>query len=97
MITEDKFTDKQWELYELMSDISEDCYCAGWMIGNEYTIWRALQTGEMSYGMGDIDAEQLARCRELATELDGWIVWVKNDGPHFVPMAQWLEMVTANV
>lgn len=74
MIKEHDWTDKQRELYELMSDISEDCYCAGWYMGNEYHIWAALQDGDRRYGMGEMDAEQLEKCRALAKELGDWMV-----------------------
>ena len=107
MIKEDDFSDKQRELYETMSDISEDCYCAVWMMGLEYAIWGALQDGDRQYGMGEMDAEQLERCRALATELDGWVIWVDDDecqnlpaiecGPCFVSVSDWLAKVTANV
>ncbi len=103
MICEQDMTDQQRELYEVMSDISEDCYCAGWMLGLEYAIWGALQDGDRSYGMSEMDAAQLERCRVLAKELDGWVIWYDDDkdaelpldewGPRFVPMAEWLKMV----
>ncbi len=106
MIKEDEFNDKQRELYETMSDISEDCYCAGWMMGLEFAIWGALQDGDRRYGMSEMDAEQLERCRTLANELDGWVIWVDDDerqnlpasewGPRFVSMGDWLAKVTAN-
>ena len=102
----DAMTAQQRELYELMSDISEDCYCAGWMTGLEFAIWGALQDGDRRYGMGEMDAEQLEGCRALANELDGWVIWVDDDdvpglpneqwGPRFVPMARWLRMLPAN-
>jgi hypothetical protein len=44
----DYLTDSQWDLYDRMSGISEDCYCAGWVGGNEYDIWDALQHGDPS-------------------------------------------------
>lgn len=97
-------TDNQEALYQLMSDISEDCYCAGWMMGLELAIWGALQDGDRTYGMGEMDAEQLEQCRTLANEIDGWIVWVDDDdipglpscewGPRFLPMADWLALYT---
>ena len=106
MIREDDFDEKQRELYETMSDISEDCYCAGWMIGLEFALWSALQDGDRRYGFSEMDAQQLAKCRELAKELDGWIVWVDDDtdpnlpaaewGPRFLSMSEWLPKVTAN-
>ncbi|KFB68906.1 hypothetical protein [Candidatus Accumulibacter vicinus] len=107
MICEQDMTDQQHKLYELMSGISEDCYCAGWYMGNEYHIWAALQDGDRGYGMGEMDAEQLGKCRTLALELDGWVIWyddnndpelpVEEWGPRFIPMAEWLKMVTPNV
>lgn len=109
MICEQDMTDQQRELYELMSDISEDCYCAGWMHGLEYAIWGALQGGDRRYGMSEMDAAKLERCRVLAKELDGWVIWYDDDdedndavlpinewGPRFVPMAEWLKMVPPN-
>ena len=106
MIKEDAFCAKQRELYEVMSDISEGCYCAGWMMGLEFVLWSALQDGDRRYGMGEMDAKQLEKCRELAKELDGWIVWVDDAtdlnlpaeewGPRFVSMSEWLPKVTDN-
>ena len=102
-VCEKDFTDKQRELYELMSDISEDCYFAGWMTGLEYAIFGALQDGDLSYGMGEMDSDQVEEVRALSKELDGWIVWVDSDdepdlpceewGPRFIPMADWLKKV----
>lgn len=96
------FNESQRELYELMREISEDCYCAGWMLGLEYAIWGALQDGDLRYGMGEMDAASLLRCRALSLALGGWIVWVDDDiepslpvdqwGPRFVPMETWLQM-----
>ena len=103
--SEGSFSEQQIELYELMSEISEDCYCAGWMMGLEYAIWGALQDGDLRYGMGEMDAASLMRCRALSLTLGGWIVWVDDDtdpslthehwGPRFVPMDVWLQMVEA--
>ena len=106
MIREQDMTSRQYLLYDLMSDISEDCYFAGWYTGNEYHIWAALQDGNRSYGMGEMDADQLEQCRELSKELDGWIVWYDDDmdpaapveewGPRFVTMADWMKMLATN-
>lgn len=103
MIKEAEFNDRQRLLYETMSDISEECYFAGWYMGNEYRIWSALQSGERIYGMDEMDADQLELCRALSVELDGWIVWVDDSvdrslpveefGPRFVGMAEWLKML----
>lgn len=39
-------------LARLMSDISEDCWCAGWMSGTEFALWKAVQTGDGIVGIG---------------------------------------------
>lgn len=106
MIAEHDWNDTQRELHDLMSDISEDCYCARWMMGLEHAIWGALQDGDRRYGAGEMDAEQLEKCRALASELDGWVIWYDDDndpelpveewGPRFVSMADWLRRVAAN-
>jgi len=102
MIKEGDFNGKQRLLYETMSDISEDCYCAGWMCGNEVALWRALQDGNLTYGMGEIDADELELCGALAKNLHGWIIWIDGEaepdlissewGPRFVDMEIWLHM-----
>jgi hypothetical protein len=93
---------KQKALYDLMSDISEDCYCAGWMMGNEYILWEILMNPNASrnYGQAIVTPEQIAILREISTEIGGWIRWRDEDeipalplvewGPVFCPMAEWL-------
>ncbi len=95
---------KQKALYERMSDISEECYAAGWMSGNEYTLWNMLANADASrlYGMCNVSENDLAELREISTEIGGWIRWVDDHddpdlpceewGPAFIAMADWLPM-----
>jgi hypothetical protein len=83
-------TDAQWQLYELMSQISEDCHCAGWLGECEYDIWHALHH-EDPWAPNFMDRRLLRLCKKVSTEIEGWIYWT--DSPQFAPMAQWLEMV----
>ena len=95
---------KQRALYQLMSDISEECYCAGWMAGNEYTLWEMVSdpAAERRYGMGAVEPEQIEEMRAIAAEIGGWIRWRDDDGEKglppsewgsvFIPMPEWLEM-----
>lgn len=95
---------KQRALYNLMSDISEECYCAGWMSQNEYTLWEMVvdPKAERRYGMGTVTDEQIADLVAISTEVGGWIRWRDDDddknlpaedwGPVFTPMAEWLSM-----
>lgn len=95
----------QARLYALMSDISEDCYCAGWMSDNEYTLWDAMLShptteAGIPYGLGVITHEHLAALRTLAAATEGWIYWHNDDwepglepmqwGPRFMKLESWL-------
>lgn len=99
-----KLTWKQRALYERMSDISEECYAAGWMTGNEYTLWEMVANPDASrnYGMSSVSESDLSELREISTEIGGWIRWVDDDddpdlpseewGPVFTPMAEWVPL-----
>ena len=66
MIEEKDFSLDQVKMASLMSDISEACYCSTWNDGNEYIIWKALFSGNLYYGLGDIDKNVLAEVAKLA-------------------------------
>lgn len=95
---------KQRALYQLMSYISEECYYAGWMAGNEYALWEMVSDPnvERRYGMGEVEPQQIEDLRAIAAEVDGWIRWRDDDeqpdlpiaewGPVFTPLAEWLPM-----
>ncbi len=96
-------TDGQLDLYDRMSEISEDCYCASWVIDNEYAIWEALTSSDSAQAKGRMNPRLLKRCQMLSMEIGGWIYWADTTtradlpcetwGPRFAPMAQWLAMV----
>lgn len=99
---ESAFSDDERKLYELMSDISEDCWCAGWMHGNEFALWDAITTGDLNYGMGEIDRVDLAQVAALAVGCGRWIIWRddddgldKNDasewGAYSISLKDWFE------
>jgi hypothetical protein len=99
MRPDDALKPLQRALYQMMSDISEDCWCAGWMMGNEFALWDAIVTGDRTYGQCWMDEDMLASCKALAEQVGGWIEWrddehglpVADWGPYFVPMPQWLD------
>lgn len=82
-------------LGEAMSNISEECYCAGWMSGLEFSLWEFLTSGPGKWGMGKVDAGDLATLRALSEKCGGWIVWREDVGQVFVPLANWLPMFDA--
>lgn len=79
-------TDDQLDLFDRMSEISEEGMCAGWIGDNEFNIWTAITLGEPAPGYGTINPRLLRRCQMLSAEIGGWIYWA--DGPQFAPMTQ---------
>lgn len=80
-------------LERLMSDISEDHYCATWLCGLDAALWHYVVNGPGQFGMGMITEADIEQLKALADGAGGWWHWP--DGAHgtlFVPMAEWLEM-----
>jgi hypothetical protein len=64
-------------LGQMMSDISEDCYYAGWLGGTEYLVpelcRRVVQTGQaVVWGHGVITPERAAELIALADQIGSW-------------------------
>ena len=85
---------KQQALASLMSDISEDSWCAGWMDGLEFRLWQMVQDPEDNdYGMAIVSKEDIQTLQEISDEISGWIAWSEKEGKKvFVPMDEWLEI-----
>ena len=86
-------------LLSLMSEISEDHYCAGWLSGLEYSLWQAVLQYPQPYefGFGPIEEENVAELKDLAEELQEWAVW--DDGElseKLIPLADWQRIFTAH-
>ncbi len=91
-------------LLGLMTGISEEYWCAGWMSGLEFSLWQAAQSGPMSYGQGHITERQATLLRLLSEESDGWWRWIDDtrdaskSGARFVRLDDWrahLEKIRA--
>ena len=77
-------------LLGLMTGLSEEGFCAGWMTGLEYALWQ-IPSGA-HYGMVKISENVATLLRLLAEEAGGWWYW-DDDGPKFVDTATWAGMV----
>lgn len=77
-------------LQELMSEISEECYCASWLSGLEFDLWRAVEEGPRPYGQGDITAANVAELRRLSDACGGW--W---HDERFVTLDKWRAVYAA--
>jgi hypothetical protein len=74
-----------------MSAISQDCWAAGWMMGNEYALWDALHGDSHRYGWSHISYEELEELRVLSELAGGWI-WTgppRTYTPPLVSFAVW--------
>ncbi len=57
-------------LRKVMSSISEEYWCAGWLSGLEYILWDAL-TGRKKDICGP---EEIAELKYLSEKCGGWII-----------------------
>ena len=74
-------------LASYMSELSEQAYCAGWMLDLEFDLWRAVTEGPFRYGRLELSAEHIDRLRSLSQACGGWIRF--GDDWEFVPLADW--------
>jgi hypothetical protein len=75
-------------LYELMSDISEECWCAGWMSGTEYRLWQLVEGDpDRSWGMEKVSHGNIQLLKDLRDRSKGWWKWDEN--PEFIGLDQW--------
>lgn len=81
----------------LMSELSEDVFCAGWLIGLEFELWARVEQFRLfaaCSGWGFADAAVMNdRVRELVNEVDVSGVWACWDGAAsrvvVVPVEDW--------
>jgi hypothetical protein len=79
-------------LLQLMSDISEDCWCAGWLLDLEFFLWEAITTGKSDFGWG-LSEPELARLKHLHQMAGGWWIWAEDEKTNrFVPTEEWLAL-----
>lgn len=77
-------------LIGIMTGISEENWCAGWLSGLEYELWR-FATGERtgSFGMNQITERQATLLRLLSEECNGWWIYQDTAGPKFIRLEWW--------
>lgn len=76
-------------LLGLMTGISEEFWCAGWMSDLEYDLWQ-VPAGK-KYGHGEITERQSTLLRLLSDECDGWWHWDEEGGAVFIRREEWLK------
>lgn len=82
-------TVKQELLAQLMSDISEKCYSAGWEQGLEYVLWDAVINGEREYGHDIITKREIEALILLSNETNCRIVFDDDTEETAIPLDIW--------
>lgn len=82
------------DLVSLMSDLSEEYWCAGWLMELEYLLWNQLHSGS-GFRPGNF-ADVLLRLHQLSQQVGGWYHWPRDDsnfpigdGPVFIGLDEW--------
>jgi hypothetical protein len=84
-IEEKKYEHPHFDLCEVISEISEECWCAGWLTECEYSIWSLLEDYRkgkpLSWGTVDNFCTDeyllrlMSRLDNLQTKAKGWWYW----------------------
>ena len=90
-------TPKQQLLAKFMSDISEKCYCAGWMHNLEYTLWKSVLYGEMKYGRDIISSNEISELIRLAKECNSWIIFDELNDETAIELSAWELLYEKNI
>ena len=80
-------------LLHKMREWSEECYCAGWMMGLEYGLWSIALMDRDHYGFHEFNHAEADELFQLAIDANGWWVWRDSDEREtFIDLAEWVEL-----
>jgi hypothetical protein len=88
-ITQSKDRNSADLLQRLMSDISEEYYCAGWLTGLEFELWAMVQGGKRAFGMSEVTESEVAQLKQLSEQCGGWWYFNDEDGETFITLEDW--------
>ncbi len=84
--------DDQRLLEALMSDISEMGFCAGWMMGLEFDLWRIINGGDNRYGHHILTQAEIDQLRFLSDKCNCWIIYDDQTEETAVVLETWKLM-----
>ena len=84
-------TTHQLLLADVMSNISERCYYAGWMQNLEYVLWDATLTGPRQYGHDTISKQEIESLRELSKASQAWIIFDHENEETAIHLNDWKQ------
>jgi hypothetical protein len=83
---------EQKALCLLMSDISEEAWCAGWMNGLEYALWYIMLHGPAKYGWKVINGDTIQQLKNLSEQEECWITFDQVTQETAVSLSEWEAM-----
>ena len=100
-------TTKDWvaaeSLVNYMSQISEDYWCAGWLVGLEHTLWQFVKDydgydphdAQFTFGLSTIKQHEIKKLKDLSDLAGGWWYFSNSTeemmgGELFIPTSEWL-------
>ena len=102
MTSPSELTHEQELLRDYMSELSETYYCAGWLMGLEFSLWAALD-GKANFAGSPLDREEIEKLKQLSEKCGGWIYWDETpmtrngltgeSGESFISLDDWKAMV----
>src|ERR1700743_1279705 len=63
------------KLAALMSRISEEGYCAGWMMALEFNLWEIINGGNRRYGTYEVTQNDIDQLSSLSQKCGCWIIF----------------------
>lgn len=83
-------------LANTLSDISEQCWCAGWLRDCEYVFYRAMQQGGMKDEDENVSASQATVLKWLSDTCAGWMHWPDGvNAPTYITISDWKPLYAA--
>jgi len=82
-------TENELKLATFMSDLSERCYSAAWMLNLEYVLWDSVLNGPRKYGQDNIDENDIRQLSRLSTLANTWIIFDDETEETAVTLEQW--------
>lgn len=77
-----------YRLRNVMENISEDYYAAGWLMGLEYMLFNAVYAGE-DFATQRLTHDEISQIFLLSQQCQGWWMWNEHERRRFVPFDEW--------